>query len=113
MRKIALAFAAIAAMSGVCRAVTFDVVHNVPPEWDLSSLTIRATGIGINVLGKFTISGIVNHTGGLWTGDGSAGGPTDSCVLFGDLRLPDVAGYTWDPRRAQDPRRLRPRDIAR
>jgi hypothetical protein len=103
MRKIAFTLMAILAMTGVTYAVTFNVVDNGLVGTKLQGYTIQATGTGINELGKFTISGTVNQTGGAWLGNGSAGGATDSAVLFGDLRLPDVAGGTWDPAQGTQP----------
>jgi len=103
MRKIAFTLMAILAMAGVSYAVTIDVVDNGEISSGLYSYTITATGTGVCELGQFTLSGTVNQNGGLWAGDSTAGGADDTCILYGDLRLPDVAGYTWDPAQGTQP----------
>ncbi|MCX7424622.1 MAG: PEP-CTERM sorting domain-containing protein [Planctomycetia bacterium] len=103
MRKIAFTLMAILAMTSVTYAVTFDVLQNPDPAAGLYSYTVRAKGAGINTLGTFNVTGTVNQNGDEWTGAGSANPATDSCVVFGDLRLPDVAGGTWDPAQGTRP----------
>ena len=83
------------------QAVTLALVDNGSPGPGLHSYTLTATGPGITTLSKFTIDGEVHQVfnAGVpseWLGDGSASWePTDSFVIFGDLRLPDLGGGTW------------------
>ncbi len=69
----------------------------------MHSYTLVATGTGITTLSKFTIDGEVHQefnsgTASEWRGDGSASASdtTDSHVIFGDRRLPDLGGGSWD-----------------
>jgi hypothetical protein len=96
MRKIALTLMAILAMCNATYAVvTFQVVDN-GAVGSLYSYTVQAKGAGINTLGTFAVGGTVNQNGDEWTGIGTPANPAnDSCVLFGELRLPDVAGGIW------------------
>ena len=106
MRKIAFTLMAILAMCNATYAVvTFQVVDNGDPVGSLYSYTVQAKGAGINTLGTFSVGGTVNQNGDEWTGAGTANPADDSCVLFGDRRLPDVAGGTWDPAQGTQPDR--------
>ena len=78
------------------------LVDNGTPGTGLHSYTLTATNLGIVTLSKFTIDSEVhqvfdgeNHSE--WLGDNSASTSetTDSYVIFGDLRLPDLGGETW------------------
>ena len=85
-------------MSSVTLAsVIVDYVENASPGPGLNSYTVRATGIGITTLSKFTIQGNVNQefldpfTQSPWLEDGSAdpfGTGRDSYIIFGDWRIP-------------------------
>ncbi len=84
--------------------VTLGLVDNGSPDTGLHSYTLTATGPGITTLSEFTIDGevhqVLNSEGNPseWLGDGSASAweTTDSHVIFGDLRLPDLGGEGWD-----------------
>ena len=83
--------------------VTLSLVDNGCPENGLHSYTLVATGPGVQTLGQFTIDGEVHqvfHSGSHseWLGDSSAleSDETDSYVIFGDIRLPDLGGEDWD-----------------
>lgn len=72
-------------------------------EGGLHKYVLTATGQGITTLSQFTVSGAVHqvfHDGepSEWRYDGSAleSDKTDSHVIFGDLRLPDLGGTSWD-----------------
>ena len=81
-----------------------EIVDNGSPATGLHSYTIRATGIGIQILSKFIIDGDVfqvfdsEGNPSEWLGDGSASESetTDSYVIFGDMRIPDLGGEEWD-----------------
>ena len=83
--------------------VTLGLVDNGSPARGLHSYTLTATGTGITTLSKFTIDGLVNQVFDSenpteWLGDGSASESeeADSYVIFGDVRIPDLGGETWD-----------------
>ena len=83
--------------------VTLELDDNGCPEPGLHSYTISAKGVGITTLSQFTIDGELHqifHDGEAseWLGDGSAteADTTDSHVIFGDMRLPDLGGESWD-----------------
>jgi hypothetical protein len=106
MKHLILTVVAFVAMTsasfGIVTDVTLDYVQNPDPAVGLKSYTIRATGVGINTLGKFTISGDVYQ---VWTApntqsewlhnpDGhTPGNVKDSYAIFGDMRMPDMPGY--------------------
>ena len=78
------------------------IVDNGVPGTGLHSYTLTATNPGIVTLAKFTIEGEVHQVfdgenPSEWLGDNSASESetTDSYVIFGDLRLPDLGGETW------------------
>ena len=82
--------------------VTLDLVDNGSPEAGLHSYTLTATGPGITTLADFTIDGEVHQVfdegnQSSWLGDNSASESetTDSYVIFGGLRLPDLGGEEW------------------
>ena len=80
-----------------------DIIDNGCPETGLHSYTLIAKGTGITVLSKFTIDGQLHQVFDTsedhseWLGDGSASETetTDSYVIFGDMRIPDLGGETW------------------
>lgn len=88
----------------VAAEVTLGLIDNVSPDTGLHSYTLTATGIGITTLSRFTIDADVHQVFGAggeqsdWIGDGSASTSetTDSHVLFGTMRLPDLGGQPWD-----------------
>jgi hypothetical protein len=108
MKRLILAVAAFVAMTstsfGIITGVTLDYVENPDPAAGLKSYTVQATGIGINVLGRFVITGDVYqvwtapNTQSEWIGIPSTtpGDPKDSFVTFGTLRIPDLAGLEGD-----------------
>ena len=91
--------------------VTLGLVDNGSPASGLRSYTLTATGPGITSLAEFTIDGEVHQVFAEydppgpdpveivqteWLGDAaSETEETDSYVIFGDLRLPDLGGETW------------------
>ena len=79
------------------------LVDNGCPGTGLHSYTLTATSPGIMTLSKFTVDGEVHQVFNEgaqsdWLGDGSASESetTDSYVIFGDMRLPDLSGEPWD-----------------
>lgn len=83
--------------------VTLGLADNGSPAPGLHSYTLTANGTGITTLSKFTIDGAVHqvfHAGqpSEWIGDGSASwsDESDSFVIFGQMRLPDLGGNEWD-----------------
>lgn len=84
--------------------VKLGIVDNGCPTVGLHSYTLTATGPGITSLSKFTIDGKVHQVfdsegnASEWLGDGSASATeeTDSYVIFGNLRIPDLGGESWD-----------------
>ena len=79
------------------------LVDNGCPATGLHSYTLTATNPGIMTLSKFTIFGELHQVFASeqehseWLGDGSASESetSDSYVIFGDIRLPDLGGGTW------------------
>lgn len=103
MRNIVFAMTAVLAMASLATAApVLGLVQNADPISGGRSYTVQATGEGINILDQFQITGSrvapVYQTSATsdWAGDSSAGGPTDSYVIFGDVRLPDFGGLIWD-----------------
>jgi hypothetical protein len=101
MKRFFLAWAAFVAMTsisfGSVAGVTLDYVQNPDPAAGMRSFTVRATGTGINVLGRFSVTGDVYQvwtapgTQSEWLHDGhTPGDPKDSYVIFGDERIPDL-----------------------
>jgi hypothetical protein len=91
------AVVAVLAMASHVSAVSLSVVQGDDPVAGFRAFTVEATGVGINQLSKFTISGIAvrqTSTNSAWTGNGTAGGPTDSYIMFGDLRFGNVTTET-------------------
>ena len=83
--------------------VILGLVDNGCPDTGLHSYTLTATGPGVTTLSKFTIDGEVHQvfdagSPSEWLGDGSASESetTDSYVIFGNLRIPDLGGESWD-----------------
>ncbi len=112
MRWFVLTLAAVLAMTGISFGqVTLDYVTNPDPTAGYKSYAVQATGVGINVLGGFTITGDVYQ---VWTApdtqsewinntDGNTlGDPMDSYVVFGDERLADLPSTF--PENPQGPR---------
>lgn len=99
MKKSALTILAFLALAGVAFATpVLSLVDNGPVGVGLNSYTIQATedlGTAIVNLSKFEITTAVNQVwtdvgGGVYTGQtewGSAGGVTDSYVIWGDTRI--------------------------
>ncbi|MBN2295425.1 MAG: PEP-CTERM sorting domain-containing protein [Pirellulales bacterium] len=86
-------------------SVTLDLDDNGVPGTGLHSYTLTATGTGITSLSRFNITGDVHQVFGAggeqseWLGVGggaSVSETTDSYVIFGTLRLPDLGGAAWD-----------------
>ena len=83
---------------------TLDIIDNGCPETGLHSYTLIAKGTGITTLSKFTIDGEVHQVfdsegnQSEWLGNGIASTleETDSYVIFGDYRLPDLGDENWD-----------------
>ncbi len=102
MKWFVLTLAAVLAMTGISFGqVTLDYVTNPDPAEGLKSYTVQATGVGINVLGKFLITGDVYQvwtapdTQSEWinnTDDNTPGDAKDSYIIFGEERLPDLPG---------------------
>lgn len=102
MKKRVLAACVVLLFAASAHAVVIDYVENDSPGPGLSSYTLRATGVGIVCLSKFTIEGNVYQeflnptTQSPWLGDGSAdplNTGKDSYICFGVARLPDMAGF--------------------
>ena len=94
---------ALVGLTSALTQPTLELVDNGSPEAGLHSYTLTATGSGITTLGQFTIDGqayqVFDEEGNPseWLGDGSASASeqSDSYVIFGDLRLPDLGGKIW------------------
>ena len=92
------------AFVGDTQDVTLNLVDNGCPDTGLHSYTLTATGTGISTLSKFIIDGEVHQVfdsegnPSEWRGDGSASETetTDSHVIFGNMRLPDLGDQEWD-----------------
>lgn len=102
MKKSAFTILAFLAMTGVSLAgVTLSLNYVDSPDTGLYRYTLAASGTGITTLSKFQILTPVHqewtYAGGgaysqtEWTYNGTETLPnTDSHVLFGDMRIPDV-----------------------
>jgi hypothetical protein len=103
MKWFILTVSLVLAISGVAPGqVTLDYVANPDPAVGYKSYTVQATGVGVNVLGGFTITGQVHQ---VWTDsstqsewinnvDGNTpGNPMDSYVTFGDERLAELPNF--------------------
>ena len=84
MRKFVFAVMAVLAMTSIASAVSLSVVQGPDPGAGLRAFTVQATGIGINTLSAFTVSGLCNQT----RIDNQPGTALDSYVMFGDVRIP-------------------------
>ena len=97
MKKSALTILVFLAMTSVTFGVSLDLFDNGPVVGfaTLHSYTLRATGTGIQTLSQFTIDNLVEQfiPDSDWAGslDYPVGDVNDSYVIFGDLRIPDLA----------------------
>ena len=94
---------AVAAINNPVDPPVLELVDNGCPETGLHSYTLVAKGYGITTLSRFTIDGELHQVfdgdnASEWLGDGSASQAetTDSHVIFGGMRLPDLGGKVWD-----------------
>ncbi|HBO45249.1 MAG TPA: hypothetical protein DD670_15235 [Planctomycetaceae bacterium] len=95
MRVSLLTLTIVLAMSSLALgAVTLDYAENPSPGPGYRSYNVQATGIGINTLGKFVITGDIHqvwtapNTQSEWINNANTpGDPMDSYVLFGETRI--------------------------